>query len=127
MTHLIGHKLLGTTNRKTIATIFLVCSTLLIALGSTAILGGSNYILYNTVNAQLVDTEELREDLKAAIVDEVLEGGVNQNESNQSAAADTNPDGLALTLDQAHYSPLSPLSDSPGNQVKMLLGYSVQN
>jgi hypothetical protein len=127
MTHLIGHKLLGTTNRKTIATIFLVCSTLLIALGSTAILGGSNYILYNTVNAQLVDTEELREDLKAAIVDEVLEGGVNQNESNQSAAAATNPDGLALTLDQAHYIPLSPLSDSPGNQVKMLLGYSVQN
>jgi len=117
---------LGTTNRKTIATIFLVCSTLLIALGSTAILGGSNYILYNTVNAQLVDTEELREDLKAAIVDEVLEG-VNQNESNQSAAAATNPDGLALTLDQAHYIPLSPLSDSPGNQVKMLLGYSVQN
>ena len=52
------------------------------------------------MNAQLVDTEELREDLKAAIVDEVLEGGVNQNESNQSAAAATNPDGLTLTLDQ---------------------------
>ena len=127
MTHLIGHKLLRTTNRKTIATIFVVCSTLLIALGSTAILGGSNYILYNTVNAQLVDAEELREDLKAAIVDEVLEGGVNQNQSNQSAAATSSPNGLSLRLDRAHYIPLSPLSDSPGNQVKVLLGYSVQN
>ena len=100
---------------------------LLIALGSTAILGGSNYILYNTVNAQLVDAEELREDLKAAIVDEVLEGGVNQNQSNQSAAATSSPNGLSLGLDRAHYIPLSPLSDSPGNQVKVLLGYSVQN
>ena len=79
------------------------------------------------MNAQLVDAEELRKDLKRAIVDEVLEGGVNQNQSDQSAAVATNPDGLTLTLDRAHFIPLSPLSDSPGNQVKMLLGYSVQN
>ena len=126
MTKLNSHKLLRIINRKTIATIFVVCSTLLIALGSTVKIGGSNHILYTTVNAQIVDAEELRKDLRAAIVEEGLQGGVNQSQSNQSAAATSSPNGLSLGLDRAHYIPLSPLSDSPGNQVKMLLGYSVQ-
>lgn len=73
------------------------------------------------------DAEELRKDLRAAIVEEGLQGGVNQSQSNQSAAATSSPNGLSFGLDRAHYIPLSPLSDSPGNQVKMLLGYSVQN
>ena len=98
-----------------------MCSTFLIALGATLILGGTNYILYTTVNAQLVVAEELREDLRAAIVEEKLLKVVNQNQSNQSAAS---PNGLSLEFDRAHFIPLSPLSDSPGNQLKMLLGYS---
>jgi hypothetical protein len=77
------------------------------------------------VNAQLEDAEELREELRASI-GEKLQGGLNQNQSDQSAAA-ANPNGLTLSLDRAHYIPLSPLSDSPGNQVKMLLDYSVQD
>ena len=81
-------------------------------------IGGSNHILYTTVNAQLEDAEELREELRASI-GEKLQGGLNQNQSDQSAAA-ANPNGLTLSLDRAHYIPLSPLSDSPGNQVKML-------
>jgi hypothetical protein len=90
-------------------------------------MGGSSHILY-TVNAQLVDVEELREDLRAAIVEEKLQGGANQNQSNQSAgAAATSPNGLTLKLDRAHFIPLSPLSDSPGNQVKMLLDYTIEN
>ena len=86
-------------------------------------IGGSNHILY-TVNAQLMDAEELREELRASIAEE-LQGGLNQNQSDQSAATATQ-NGLTLSLDRAHYIPLSPLSDSPGNQVKILLGYSVQ-
>ena len=108
MTQLNSHKLLRTINRKTAASIFGVCSTLSTALGATLILGGINHILYTTVNAQLVDAEELREDLRAEIVEEKLQKVVNQNQSNQSAAA-TSPNGLSLGLDRAHFIPLSPL------------------
>lgn len=127
MTQLNSHTLLRTTNTR-IATsiIHVACSTLLIALGVASILGGSNHILYTTVNAQLVDTEELREELRASIA-EGLQDGPNQNQSDQSAASAASPNELTLSLDRAHYIPLSPLSDSPGNQVKMLLGYSVQD
>jgi hypothetical protein len=34
---------------------------------------------------------------------------------------------FSLTLDRAHFIPLSSLSDSPGNQVKMLLHYNAQH
>jgi hypothetical protein len=97
-------------------------------LGAVIIMGGSSHILYN-VNAQLVDVEELREDLRAAIVEEKIQGEMNQNQSNQStaAAAATNPNGLSLKLERAHFIPLSPLSDSPGNQIKMLLDYTIEN
>ena len=91
------------------------------------LVGASDHLLYTNASAQLLDTEELREELRASITEELQGGGVNQNQSDQSAAAATNADGLTLTLDRAHFVPLSPLSDSPGNQVKMLLGYSLQN
>jgi hypothetical protein len=127
MTQSNSHQLLRSTNTKSTTTIFVVCSTLLIALGASAILGESNHFLFTTtMNAQLVDAEETREDLRAAIVEEKLEKVVNQNQSNQSDAASSS-NGLTLRLDRAHFIPLSPLSDSPGNQVKMTLGYSVQN
>lgn len=114
-------------NVNATTTLFVVCSTMLFALGAVTIMGGSSHILY-TVNAQLVDVEELREDLRAAIVEEKLQGGAKQNQSNQSAgAAATSPNGLTLKLDRAHFIPLSPLSDSPGNQVKMLLDYTIEN
>jgi hypothetical protein len=125
MTRLNNHVLLRTVNAKATTPIFVACSTLLITLGVATIMEGSNHILYTTVNAQLEDTEELREELRASI-GEKLQGGLNQNQSDQSAAA-ANPNGLTLSLDRAHYIPLSPLSDSPGNQVKMLLDYSVQD
>ncbi|MGH9987560.1 MAG: hypothetical protein ACRD8W_26755 [Nitrososphaeraceae archaeon] len=125
MTRLNNHVLLRTINTNATTPIFVACSVLLITLGVAAVIGGSNHILYTTVNAQLEDAEELREELRASI-GEKLQGGLNQNQSDQSAAA-ANPNGLTLSLDRAHYIPLSPLSDSPGNQVKMLLDYSVQD
>lgn len=125
MTRLNNHVLLRTINTNATTPIFVACSILLITLGVAAVIGGSNHILYTTVNAQLEDAEELREELRASI-GEKLQGGLNQNQSDQSAAA-ANPNGLILSLDRAHYIPLSPLSDSPGNQVKMLLDYSVQD
>ena len=125
MTRLNNHVLLRTINTNATTPIFVACSILLITLGVAAVIGGSNHILYTTVNAQLEDAEELREELRASI-GEKLQGGLNQNQSDQSAAA-ANLNGLTLSLDRAHYIPLSPLSDSPGNQVKMLLDYSVQD
>ncbi|MGC1132937.1 MAG: hypothetical protein WA941_08940 [Nitrososphaeraceae archaeon] len=125
MTRLNNHVLLRTINTNATTPIFVACSIMLITLGVAAVIGGSNHILYTTVNAQLEDAEELREELRASI-GEKLQGGLNQNQSDQSAAA-ANPNGLTLSLDRAHYIPLSPLSDSPGNQVKMLLDYSVQD
>lgn len=114
-------------NVNTTTTLFVVCSTMLFSLGTVTIIGWSSHILY-TVTAQLVDVEELREDLRSAIVEEKLQGGANQNQSNQSAgAAATSPNGLTLKLDRAHFIPLSPLSDSPGNQVKLLLDYTIEN
>ena len=35
------------------------------------------------------------------------------------------PDSLSQTLNYSHFVPLSPLSNSPGNQVKLLLNYNV--
>lgn len=125
MTRLNNHVLLRAINTNATTPIFVACSIWLITLGVAAVIGGSNHILYTTVNAQLEDAEELREELRASI-GEKLQGGLNQNQSDQSAAA-ANPNGLTLSLDRAHYIPLSPLSDSPGNQVKMLLDYSVQD
>jgi hypothetical protein len=112
-----------TSNTKVLS---VTCSTLLIALGVNTIIGGSNHILDTTVNAQLVDTERLREELRAGMVKELQRGGINQNQGAQSAPT-ASSDRLTLSLDRGHFIPLSPLSDSPGNQVKMLLGYSVPN
>lgn len=56
-------------------------------------------------NAQLEEAEEQR-----AVTDE------NAIDSNE----------FSLTLDRAHFIPLSLLSDSPGNHVKMLLYYTTQ-
>src|ERR671918_277931 len=130
MTQSNSHHLVRSTNNKSTTTIIsMACSTLLIALGAAAILGDSNHILFTTtVNAQLVDVKQTREDLRAAIVEEKLQKVVNQNnQSNQSDVAASSSNGLTLRLDQAHFILLSPLSDSPGNQAKMMLGYSVQN
>jgi hypothetical protein len=131
MIRLHSHILLRNTraiaNVNVTTTLFVACSTMLFVLGAVIIMGGSSHILYN-VNAQLVDVEELREDLRAAIVEEKIQGEMNQNQSDQSAAAAaTSPNGLSLKLERAHFIPLSPLSDSPGNQIKMLLDYTIEN
>src|ERR671919_2147685 len=130
MTQSNSHHLVRSTNNKPTTTIIsMACGTLLIALGAATIAGESKHIMFiTTVNAQLVDAEELREDLRAAIVEEKVQKVVNQNnQSNQSDVAASSSNGLTLRLDQAHFIPLSPLSDSPGNQAKLMLSYSVQN
>ena len=89
---------------------------------------GSNQPLYKIVNAQLENSADLREGQRAAALEEELLGKSNQNQSDQSAAAAASgPNGIALRLDKAHFIPLSPISDSPGNQVKMLLDYTIED
>jgi len=125
MTRLNNHVLLRTANAKA-TTIFVACSTLLITLGVATIMEGSNHLLYQIANAQLEDSEDLREEQRTAALEEELQSEPNQNQSDQSAAS-VSPNGLSLRLDRAHYIPLSPLSDSPGNQVKMLLDYTIED
>ena len=86
----------------------LACSILILVFGmASSSIGGPSYIPYSTAiaNAQL---EEPREE-QSAVPDE------NAVSSNNK---------FSLALDRAHFIPLSPLSDSPGNQVKMLLHYT---
>lgn len=98
---------------------FIACGLLLLALGVGTVTGGSNHILYTTANAQLGDAGEL-------IGEQILEEEEEGQKADQTDQAPTT-NGLSLRLDQAHFIPLSPISDSPGNQVKMLLDYSVLN
>jgi len=125
MTRLNNHVLLRTANAKA-TTILVACSTLLITLGVAIIMEGTNHLLYQFANAQLEDSEDLRVEQRTAALEEELQSEPNQNQSNQSASS-VSPNGLSLRLDRAHYIPLSPLSDSPGNQIKMQLDYSVQD
>jgi hypothetical protein len=88
----------------------LIASSILILItGIISSIPGTNYIPYSTANAQLEEVEDFRE--QRAVAEESATG------SNE----------FSLTLDRAHFIPLSPISDSPGNQVKMLLHYSGQH
>ena len=88
----------------------------------STITGGSSQFPYTIANAQVEDRKELRDEQRAALVEDELQAGQNQDQSDS-----VSPNGIALRIERAHYIPLSPLSDSPGNQVKMLLDYFVQN
>ena len=125
MTRLNNHVLLRTANANAM-TIFVVCAVLT-TLGVANLMEGSNQPLYKIANAQLENSADLREDQRAAALEEELLGEPNQNQSDQSAAAATGPNGISLRLDKAHFIPLSPISDSPGNQVKMLLDYTIED
>jgi hypothetical protein len=123
MTWSNSHTLLKSTHTQIATSTILVTGTLLlIFLGVATTMSGSNQILHTIAFAQVEDREELREDLRTALVEDELHAGKNQNQSDAAS-----PNGIALKIDRSHYIPLSPLSDSPGNQVKMLLDYSVQN
>lgn len=126
MTRLNNHVLLTANANANATTIFVVCA-LLIALGVAILVEGSYQPLYKIANAQLENSADLREGQRAAALEEELLGEPNQNQSDQSAAAATDPNGISLRLDKAHFIPLSPISDSPGNQVKMLLDYTIED
>ena len=80
-----------------------ICSSIFFL---TSIIGSQTELTLNpAANAQLEDPEELRKEQRA-----------------EEAASGSNE--FSLTLDRAHFIPLSPISDSPGNQVKMLLHYN---
>ena len=123
MTWLNCHTFLKLTNmRKAPPTIFFAILWIALGVAATITTGGSNQILYTVANAQVEDREGLREGQKAALVEDELQTGQSQNQSEI-----VSPNGITLSIDRAHYIPLSPLSDSPGNQVKMLLDYSMQD
>jgi hypothetical protein len=94
---------------------FIRCSLLFLTLGVGVLMGASsNQIpILIIANAQLEDAEFQ------------LEQG--QDPDDKETATTTGSNGLSLTLERAHFIPLSPLSDSPGNQVKMLLDYTIDN
>ena len=125
MTRLNNHVLLRTANAN--ATTIFVVFALLITLGVAILMEGSNQPLYKIANAQLENSADLREGQRAAALEEELLGESNQNQSDQSAAPTNGPNGVSLRLDKAHFIPLSPISDSPGNQVKMLLDYTIED
>ena len=95
---------------------------LLIVSGILGAQWGSNHVLYTVANAQIENSEESREEQRSAAVEEEL---YNSQDTEDTSSA--SPNGISVELDQAQYIPLTPLSDSPGNQVKLLLGYSVED
>lgn len=78
-------------------------------------------------NAQLEDTEELREEQRTREIEEEFSSEQGQDQDDKELATTTGSNKLSLTLGRAHFNPLSPLSDSPGNQVKMLLDYTIDD
>jgi hypothetical protein len=93
---------------------------LLLAFGVGSVIGESNYILYPIARAQLEEeVEELREEERAGAEEKELKTKQEQHQRDEVALA-IGSNEFTLTLDRAHFIPLNPLSDSPGNQVKML-------
>jgi hypothetical protein len=117
------------TRRTVRAKTFIKCSLLFLTLGVGVQIGtaSSNQIpMLIIANAQLEDTEEQREEQRAREIEEEFPSEQGQDQDNKETAA-TGSNELSLTLERAHFIPLSPLSDSPGNQVKMLLDYSIDD
>lgn len=114
-----GRSLFRNTNIKPTIGIFV---GLLIVSGIAGVQWGSNHVLYTVANAQIENNEESREEQRAAAVEEEL---YNSQEPEDTSSA--SPNGISVEIDRAQYIPLAPLSDSPGNQVKVLLGYSVED
>jgi hypothetical protein len=111
------------------ANAFIRCSLLFLTLGVGALIGASssNQIpILIIANAQLEGTEELREEQRAREIEEEFSSEEGQDPDDKEAAT-TGSNELSLTLERAHFIPLSPLSDSPGNQVKMLLDYTIDD
>jgi hypothetical protein len=108
---------------------FIGSSLLILTLAVGALIGASsssNQIpILIIANAQLEDTEELREEQRAREIEEVFSSEQGQDQDDKEAVTTTGSNELSLTLERAHFIPLSPLSDSPGNQVKMLLDYNI--
>lgn len=73
------------------------------------------------------DTEELREEQRTREIEEEFSSKQGQDQDDKETADTTGSNELSLTLERAHFIPLSPLSDSPGNQVKMLLDYTIND
>jgi hypothetical protein len=105
---------------------FIRCSLLFLTLGVGALMGASSnqvQILF-VANAQSEDTEEQREEQRSREIEEAFPSEQGQDQGDKDATT-TGSNELSLTLEQAHFIPLTPLSDSPGNQVKMLLDYTI--
>ena len=115
------------TRRTVGAKTFIRCSLLFLTLGVAALVGtSSNQIqILIIANAQLEDAEELREEQRAREIEEEFQ--LEQGPDDKETATTTGSNGLSLTLERAHFIPLSPLSDSPGNQVKMLIDYTIDD
>ncbi len=119
MTRLNSRFLLRNNNSKLITGILM---GLLVVSGVVTVTCGSNHLPFTVANAQLEESGRPGEQQMTSA--EQLHESVQSADVPSTAAPNG---GLSLKLDQAHFIPLSPLSNSPGNQVKMLLDYSVQD
>jgi hypothetical protein len=108
---------------------FIRSSLLFLTLGVGVLIeASSNQIpILIIANAQLEDTEELREEQRTREIEEEFSSEQGQDQDDKEPATTTGSNKLSLTLGRAHFIPLSPLSDSPGNQVKMLLDYTIDD
>jgi hypothetical protein len=124
MNPLFNHTPTVTTKTRLVSKImFLACSLFLVAsvFGSTT--DESNKALHLLADAQLENTAKQRGEVREVEINEELQLELDQQNQRDRSAP---PNGISMKLDTAHFIPLSPLSDSPGNQVKMVLDYNIE-
>lgn len=68
---------------------------------------------------QAANAQEDREFVSAEEISNEEQGKENEN------GVQSNPNGISQRLEYAHFIPMSPVSNSPGNQLKILLDYAV--
>lgn len=85
---------------------FILCSLLLILTLGVGALMGTSLSSNEIVNAQLEDTEEIREEQRAREMEEEFPSKQGQDQDDKEAGATTGSHELSLTLKRVHFIPL---------------------
>lgn len=92
---------------------------LIIVLTATLIIA-SAFSLENLIT----ENANAQEDKKDLTEEEQSSNAADEEIANQTEAT-VGPNGISQRLEYAHFVPMSPVSNSPGNQLKILLDYTV--
>lgn len=92
---------------------------LIIVLTATLIIA-SAFSLENLITAN-ANAQEDKKDL----TEEEQSSNADDDEIANQTEATVGPNGISQRLEYAHFVPMSPVSNSPGNQLKILLDYTV--